>query len=131
MNRSLNMLTHDQVKQQCLDLKELGMALAYKHTIPFLKSKGGLVPVEELYGFIAIKGLIAGQITVSQIRKKDYWKHFTQGIARVNPTVWSNRQQHAYGDPLEIVCGEPTPKGYWALKSYYDKSGGGAIHRAD
>ena len=109
---------------ETIDFKELGMALAYKHTMPFLKSKGGLVPVEEIYDYIALKALVAGQLTVRQVRSKDYWKPFTQGIARVNPTVWSNRQQHAFGDPLEIVCGEPTPKGYWALKSYYDKSHG-------
>ena len=109
---------------ETIDFKELGMDLAYKHTMPFLKSKGGLVPVEDLYDHLALKGLDAGQLTVRQIRDKDYWRLFTQGIGRVNPTVWSNRQQHAYGDPLEIVCGEPTPKGYWALKSYYDKSQG-------
>ncbi len=109
---------------ETIDFKELGMTLAYKHTVQFLESKGGLVPVEEIYDYIALKALLAGQLTVRQIRTKDYWKHFTQGIGRVNPTVWSNRQQHAFGDPLEIVCGEPTPKGYWALKSYYDKSHG-------
>ena len=109
---------------ETVDFKKLGTTLAYKHTLEFLKSKGGLVPIEDIYDFIALKALLNGQLTVSQIRNKDYWKHFTQGISRVNPTVWSNRQQHAFGDPLEIICGEPTPKGYWALKSYYDKKEG-------
>lgn len=109
---------------ETIDFKELGMTLAYKHTVPFLKSKGGLVPVEDIYEELAIRALANRQMTIRQIRDKDYWKHFTQGIARVNPTVWSNRQQHAFGDPLGIICGEPTPKGYWALKSYYDKSHG-------
>ena len=111
---------------ETIDFKELGMTLAYKHTIPFLKSKGGLVPVVDLYDYVAVQGLIAGHITVRQIRSKDYWRHFTQGISRVNPTVWSSRQLHAFGQPLEIICGEPTPKGYWALKSYY-KSGRGLL----
>lgn len=109
-------------KYEMIDFKELGMTLAYKHVVPFLKSKGGLVPVEDLYDHIAAQGLIAGQLTVRQIRNKDYWRHFTQGVAKVNPTVWSSRQLHAFGQPLEIICGEPTPKGYWALKSYYKTS---------
>ena len=111
-------------KSKSVDFKELGMTLAYKHTTTFLKSKGGLASVEEIYEYVALQGLIAGQLTVRQVRNKDYWKHFTQGISRVNPSVWSNRQLHAFGDPLEIICGEPTPKGYWALKSYYERSYG-------
>lgn len=101
------------------DFKALGLALAYKHVVPFLQLHGGLQPVEEIYGHVAIQGLVEGSITVQQVRNKDYWREFTQGVSRVNPSVWSSRQEHAYGPALPIVCGDPTPRGYWALSSYY------------
>ena len=101
------------------DFKALGLALAYKHIVPFLESKGGLQPLEEVYGHIAIQGLLEGVITVHQIRHRDYWREFIAGIHRVNPTTWSGRLVEAHGPALPILCGEPTPRGYWALASHY------------
>lgn len=104
-----------------IDFKALGTALAYKHLVKFLKSKGGLMPVEEIYYHLAMQGLLEGSLTVGQIKNQAYWKELVSGFHRVNPSVWSERQVHAYGPALPIICGEPTPRGYWALASYYGK----------
>jgi hypothetical protein len=104
-----------------IDFKALGTALAYKHLVEFLERTGGLMPVEEIYGHLAVQGLLEGSLTIAQIRNQSYWKELVNGFHRVNPSVWSERQTHAYGPALPIICGEPTPRGYWALASYYGK----------
>ena len=83
------------------------------------------MPVEEIYGHLAIQGLLEGSLTVNQIRNQNYWRELVQGFQRVNPSVWSERLTHAYGPKLPIICGDPTPRGYWALASYYGKKQSG------
>ena len=102
------------------DFKALGLELAYQHVVPFLKTRVGPQPVEDIYNYVLTQGVISGHLTVADVRNQHTFDQLKVGISKVNPSVWSGRLKHLYGPALEIICGKPTPVGFWALRTYYE-----------
>ena len=96
-------------------MRALGLRVAYAHVVDYLKERGGSAHIKDIQDHLARIALMETHISVHSFFKKENWAAFRNGIAWVNPSVWSETNQRRYGEALPIFVGRDHTPGVWDL----------------